>query len=76
MINITIDKEVWLVHTIMQVIWCKSNQECVSCKHSCNKVHSPLNKKSSVLSRTRVLIFYTKLEISVNIFVYNISRYF
>ena len=22
----TIDKEVWLVHTIMQVIWCKSTQ--------------------------------------------------
>ena len=26
MINITIDKEVWLVHTIMQIIWCKSTQ--------------------------------------------------
>ena len=31
MINITIDKEVWLVHTIMQVIWCKSTQLCASC---------------------------------------------
>ena len=76
MINITIDKEVWLVHTIMQVIWCKSTKYCASCEHSCDKVHSPLNKKGSVLSRTKVLIFYNKLEISAIFFVYNISKYF